>query len=85
MIIIKKYLKIIKYLGIFILIELFIAFILGLINLFGVTGIIPLTGVPLPFMSYGGSFAASIIVILTVIQRINYEENKKIQKKWPKI
>ena len=64
-----------------------VAYILShiVINLFGVTGIIPLTGVPLPFMSYGGSFAASIIVILTVIQRINYEENKKIQKKWPKI
>lgn len=40
MIIIKKYLKIIKYLGIFILIELFIAFILGLINLFGVSSYI---------------------------------------------
>lgn len=52
-----------------------------IINLFGVTGIMPLTGVPLPFMSYGGSFAASIIVILTVVQRINYEENKKLQKK----
>ena len=37
--------------------------------------------VPLPFMSYGGSFAASLIVILTVVQRINYEENKKNRKK----
>ena len=52
-----------------------------IINLLGVTGVIPLTGVPLPFMSYGGSFAASLIVILTVVQRINYEENKKNRKK----
>lgn len=48
-----------------------------IINLFGVTGLIPLTGVPLPFMSYGGSFAASLIISLTVVQRINYEASIK--------
>ncbi len=43
------------------------------INLSGVLGIIPLTGIPLPFMSYGGSFALSIIIALSMVQRINFE------------
>ncbi len=48
-----------------------------IINLFGVLGIVPLTGIPLPFMSYGGSFAWSMILALTMVQRINYETNLK--------
>lgn len=52
-----------------------------IINLGGVTGILPLTGVPLPFMSYGGSFACSILFALTIIQRINYESNIENLKK----
>ena len=43
------------------------------INLSGVLGIIQLTGIPLPFMSYGGSFALSIIIALSMVQRINFE------------
>lgn len=43
------------------------------VNLGGVMGLIPMTGVPLPFMSYGGSFAMCLIIALTFVQRINCE------------
>ncbi len=49
------------------------------INLGGLFGIIPLTGVPLPFLSYGGSFTLSLILMLAVIQVIHIEyRNEKI-------
>ena len=47
------------------------------INLGGVMGLIPITGIPLPFMSYGGSFCWSTILALTFVQRVAYETNKK--------
>lgn len=43
------------------------------VNLGGVLGIIPLTGVPLPFLSYGGSFIIVLICSFAIIQRINIE------------
>ena len=43
------------------------------VNLGGVLGIIPLTGVPLPFLSYGGSFCITIICSFAIVQRINIE------------
>ena len=43
------------------------------INLGGVIGLIPLTGVPLPFMSYGGSFLICLVISLTVVQRVAIE------------
>ena len=53
-----------------------------LINLGGLFGIIPLTGVPLPFLSYGGSFTLSLIATLAVVQRIHIEmKNQKIKVK----
>ena len=51
-----------------------------LINLGGLFGIIPLTGVPLPFLSYGGSFTLSLVMTFAVIQRIHIEmKNEKIR------
>lgn len=44
-----------------------------LINLLGVLALIPLTGVPLPFLSYGGSFTLNIITMLFVVQRVAIE------------
>lgn len=49
-----------------------------LVNLLGVLGLIPLTGVPLPFLSYGGSYNLCVVVSLFVLQRIHYE-NKEAQ------
>ncbi len=43
------------------------------INLMGIMGMIPLTGVPLPFMSYGGSFTICLIAALTIVQRVSVE------------
>jgi len=51
------------------------------INLGGLFGIIPLTGVPLPFLSYGGSYAISLMCSLAVVQRIHIEtKNEKMKK-----
>ncbi len=46
------------------------------INLGGLFGIIPLTGVPLPFLSYGGSFLISAVCSLCLVQRVNIETKK---------
>lgn len=51
------------------------------INLMGVLGLMPMTGVPLPFLSYGGSFAICLVVALTIVQRVAIENNtKKLSK-----
>lgn len=52
-----------------------------LINLLGILAIIPLTGVPLPLLSYGGSFTINIVAILFVIQRVAIENNINQVKK----
>ena len=32
-----------------------------------------MTGVPLPFMSYGGSFTICLIAALSIVQRVNID------------
>lgn len=44
-----------------------------LINLGGIFGLIPLTGIPLPFLSYGGTYAMTLIIALAIVQRIHIE------------
>lgn len=44
-----------------------------LFNLGGLFGLIPLTGVPLPFLSYGGSFTICLMCSLAIVQRICIE------------
>lgn len=56
-------------------------FIHMVINLGGVLAIIPLTGVPLPFLSYGGSYAFNLCVLLALVQRVEIENKKKNQLK----
>lgn len=51
------------------------------INLIGVMGIGPLTGVPLPFLSYGGSYTLTLLFSMGLVQRIHYESYKKEKSK----
>ena len=44
-----------------------------LFNLGGLFGLIPLTGVPLPFLSYGGSFTICLMCSLAIVQRVSIE------------
>ena len=46
------------------------------INLLGIMGMMPMTGVPLPFMSYGGSFTICLIAALTIVQRVSVENGR---------
>ena len=56
-------------------------FLHTVINLVGVLGLLPLTGVPLPFLSYGGSFALTLSLSLAIVQRISIENYNYLQKK----
>lgn len=47
------------------------------VNLLGIFGLMPMTGVPLPFMSYGGSFTICLIAALTAVQRVSVETGLK--------
>ena len=51
------------------------------INLMGVINIGPLTGVPLPFLSYGGSYTITLIFSIGLVERVHYETYKKDKKK----
>ena len=51
-----------------------------MINLLGVMGLIPLTGVPLPFLSYGGSYAICLMIALGLVQRVAIESKKNKTK-----
>lgn len=51
------------------------------VNLTGVLGLVPLTGVPLPFLSYGGSFALTLAIGLALVQRVSIENYNFLQKK----
>lgn len=51
-----------------------------LVNLGGLFGVMPLTGVPLPFLSYGGSFTLSLMVSLALVQRIHIETKNQLIK-----
>ena len=52
-----------------------------LINLMGTLALIPLTGVPLPFLSYGGSFNLNVIAMLFVVQQIAVENKQNAEKR----
>lgn len=43
------------------------------VNIGGISGAIPLTGVPLPFISYGGTFTICLVGALSMVQRVEIE------------
>ncbi len=50
------------------------------VNLLGIMGLIPMTGVPLPFMSYGGSYTICLIAALTIVQKVNIENHIAMER-----
>ena len=59
----------------------FYIFLHIVVNLMGVLGLMPMTGVPLPFLSYGGSFTICLVMALTIVQRVAIENNtRKLSK-----
>ena len=58
-------------------------FIHLLINFMGILALIPLTGVPVPFLSYGGSSTINVLLMTFVVQRVaidtkNHQTKKEI-------
>ncbi len=51
-----------------------------LINFMGILALIPLTGVPVPFLSYGGSFYINLIFLLFLNERVVIETNNSKTK-----
>lgn len=51
-----------------------------LVNLFGVMGLAPLTGVPLPYLSYGGSYTICLMIGLALVERVAIETNTVKEK-----
>ena len=51
-----------------------------IVNLMGIMGMIPMTGVPLPFMSYGGSFTICLIVALSLVQRVSIDNGRSNER-----
>ena len=47
-----------------------------IINLLGILALIPLTGVPLPFLSYGGSYTLNAVIIIFIVERVAIENKK---------
>ena len=49
------------------------------INLGGVLALIPLTGVPLPFLSYGGSFGLNLGILIGLTERVAIESKSDVK------
>jgi cell division protein FtsW len=52
---------------------MFLLAVQALVNLAGVTGLLPLTGVPLPFLSYGGSSLVSSNITIALLLKVSEE------------
>ena len=48
-----------------------------IINLGGLLGLIPLTGVPLPFLSYGGSYLICLVSSIAIVLRVDLENKEE--------
>jgi rod shape determining protein RodA len=47
-----------------------------MVNVGMTVGIMPVTGIPLPFLSYGGSFLLATYLALGVAQRVASEQGR---------
>lgn len=52
-----------------------------LINFMGSLALIPLTGVPVPFLSYGGSFNMNVIAMTFLVLRVSVENKMNKEKR----
>lgn len=52
-----------------------------LVNFMGVLALIPLTGVPVPFLSYGGSSTLNVLIMTFVVQRVAIESKTNQAKR----
>ena len=56
--------------------------IYALINIGVVIGIVPVTGVPLPFISYGGSSLITNLMMVAILLNISKAQRKINVRKW---
>ena len=57
-----------------------------IVNLMGVLALIPLTGVPIPFLTYGGSYTLNLILMLFVVQEVAIENKEtRIQREMARL
>lgn len=54
-------------------------FLQSTVNILGIIGLIPLTGVPLPFVSYGGSSLLASWLLIGLVQVALIKERKKLE------
>ena len=47
-----------------------------LVNIGMTVGVMPITGIPLPFLSYGGSFLLATFIALAIAQRVATEQGR---------
>ena len=75
--ILRLYLKKIKLIDKFIILGIFIMLFYGQVQNIAMTiGLLPITGIPLPFISYGGTSLLSYMFIVGIILNINHERLK---------
>ncbi|MBY0123762.1 putative lipid II flippase FtsW [Bacillus sp. S/N-304-OC-R1] len=53
----------------------------AIFNLGAVSGLLPITGVPLPFISYGGSSLIIMLISSGILVNLSYHANRAIEKK----
>jgi rod shape determining protein RodA len=51
-----------------------------LVNVGMTTGVMPVTGLPLPFLSYGGSFMIATFMALAFVERVAAEQKKRVPR-----
>lgn len=50
-----------------------------IVNFGGILALVPLTGVPVPLLSYGGSFTMNVLFLIFLTLRVSVESNKQLK------